>query len=78
MDKVLIVVAVLLILFTLEMIHVFKTQGAIPDTLCNCVFLALGGECGVMGWIKTTKDKYKDREWAKEDQAEMQRDNTTE
>ena len=29
----------------------------IPDTLCQCVFALLGGECGVMGWIKTNKDK---------------------
>ena len=54
MDIILVVMAVLLVAFTLKMILVFEQTGAIPDTLCTCVFVALGGECGVMGWIKTT------------------------
>lgn len=87
MDIVLILVAVLLIGFTVKMIFVFEEMGSIPDTLCTCVFAALGGECGIMGWIKTTKDKYTDRKWMKEDQnqenektdpAETQPDNTEE
>ena len=52
MDIILVVMAVLLVAFTLKMILVFEQTGAIPDTLCTCVFAALGGECGVMGWIK--------------------------
>ena len=63
MDIILVVMAVLLVAFTLKMILVFEQTGAIPDTLCTCVFAALGGECGVMGWIKTTKDKLTDRKW---------------
>lgn len=47
---------------------------AIPDTLCQCVFALLGGECGVMGWIKTTKDKQQDRKWAEEDRQRMERE----
>lgn len=67
MDIVLVVVGFLLIAFTLKMIHVFETTGAIPDTLCTCVFAALSGECGIMGWIKVTKDKYTERKWQQED-----------
>lgn len=74
MDIILVVMAFLLVAFTLEMIHVFKTSGAIPDTLCTCVFAALGGECGIMGWIKTTKDKYTDRQWQIEDRALEQKE----
>lgn len=48
--------------------------GFIPDTLCQCVFALLGGECGVMGWIKTTKDKQQDRKWAEEDRQRMERE----
>ena len=48
MDIILVVMAVLLVAFTLKMILVFEQTGAIPDTLCTCVFAALGGECGVM------------------------------
>lgn len=67
MDIILIVVGILLVAFTIKMIFVYETTGDIPDTLCNCVFAALGGECGIMGWIKTTKEKNKDREWLLED-----------
>lgn len=62
MDFILIIVGVLLITFTVVMIIVFCNYGAIPDILCSCVFATLGCECGVMGWIKTTKEKNKDRE----------------
>lgn len=38
-----------------------------PDTLVTCVFATLGGECGILGWIKTNKDKRQDRRWQRED-----------
>ena len=41
--------------------------GGIPDTLCTCVFSVCGGECGVMGWIKTTKDRHLSRQYELED-----------
>ena len=68
MDVILVVIAVALVAFTLEMIALYKETGAIPDTLCTCVFAALGGECGAMAWIKTTKDRKTEREWQLEDQ----------
>lgn len=73
MDVILVVVAVALTAFTLEMIVLFKNTGAIPDTLCTCVFAALGGECGAMAWIKTTKERKKEREWQREDQDREER-----
>ena len=73
MDVILVVIAVALFAFTLEMIAIFKETGTIPDTLCTCVFMALGGECGAMAWIKTTKDRIQDRKWAREDQEREQR-----
>ena len=73
MDVILVVVAVALTAFTLEMIIIFKNTGAIPDTLCTCVFAALGGECGAMAWIKTTKERKKEREWQREDQDREER-----
>ena len=68
MDVILVVVAVLLIAFTIEMIKIFRETGMIPDTLCTCVFAALGGECGAMAWIKTSKERRQDRKWIREDQ----------
>ncbi len=57
MDIILIIVGTALLLFTVTMTVTFFIRGAIPDTLCTCVFAALGGECGVMGWIKTAKER---------------------
>lgn len=67
MDVILIIIAVLLISFTISMIVIYLLTGSIPDTLCTCVFAALGGECGVMGWIKNSKERYKEREWEMQD-----------
>lgn len=64
----LVVIAVALAAFTLEMIDLYRETGAIPDTLCTCVFGALAGECGAMAWIKTTKDRKTERAWQLEDQ----------
>lgn len=72
MDVILVIVAVMLVTFTITMIVLFKQTGAIPDTLCTCVFACLGTECGAMAWIKTTKDRYRDRKWDKEDQQEQE------
>ena len=73
MDLILIVVAVALVAFTLEMLSIYRETGGIPDTLCTCVFAALGGECGAMAWIKTTKDRNTDRQWQREDQDREER-----
>ena len=64
---ILIIVGVFLVAFTLKMISLFEAYGMVPDTLINCVFVALAGECGIMGWIKTSKEKNKDRRWQLED-----------
>jgi adenosylcobinamide amidohydrolase len=78
MNVVLVIVGILLIAFTVKMIVVFEETGAIPDTLCTCVFAACGSECGVMGWIKTTKEKNKEREWQVEDRQEEKKSEESE
>ncbi len=75
MDIILIFIAVTLIVFTVVMIRTFWLYGAIPDTLCTCVFAVLGTECGAMAWIKTTKDRYREREYEKEDREYYDRQN---
>ena len=70
MNIILVVLAVALVAFTWEMIELFKQYGMVPDTLVTCVFAALTGECGVMGWIKTSKVKHQERRWQKEDMRE--------
>lgn len=67
MNFVLIIIGVFLLLFVVAMIYLYYRTGGIPDTLCTCVFAICGGECGVMGWIKTTKERYQDRTYELED-----------
>ena len=73
MNVILIIVGVCLFFFTVVMIHTFREYGSVPDTLVTCVFAALGGECGIMGWIKTSKDRRREREWEVEDRKELQK-----
>ena len=67
MDVILVFIAVFLLAFIVTMIILYYLTGAIPDTLCTCVFAVCGGECGVMGWIKTTKERQRDRQYELED-----------
>lgn len=57
MDKVLILEAVILVAYTVAALVVFWHTGNEPATLTACVFGVCGLENGVMGWIKTNKDK---------------------
>lgn len=74
MNLILIIVGVSLVAFTVKMISLFELYGTVPDTLITCVFTALAGECGIMGWIKTTKEKNKDRKWLLEDRKQEKED----
>lgn len=67
MDVVLASIAVFLLVFVAVMVWLYYMTGGIPDTLCTCVFAACGGECGVMGWIRTTKERFRDRQYELED-----------
>ena len=79
LDLILIVIAVFLLAFVVAMIWPYYRTGGIPDTLCSCVFAVCGGECGVMGWIKTTKERYRDRsfELQKQQEEKEERKNDT-
>ena len=57
MDKVLILEGVILVAYTAADLVVFWHTGNEPDTLTARVFGVCGFENGVMGWIKTNKDK---------------------
>ena len=63
MDFILLIVFLCLTVFTIAMIALFTVYSSVPDTLITCVFATLGGECGILGWIKTTKEKKQDRRW---------------
>ena len=63
MDFILLIVFLCLTVFTIAMSALSTVYGSVPDTLITCVFATLGGECGILGWIKTTKEKKQDRRW---------------
>lgn len=68
MDIILLIIGAVLLAFTVVMIIIYVNIGSVPDTLITCVFAALGGECGAMAWIKTTKERKQEREWQIEDE----------
>lgn len=58
MDKALLLEAVVLIAYTATVLVMFyTTDNGEPSTLTTCVFAVWSFENGIMGWIKTTKDK---------------------
>ncbi len=62
-DLILIILGAFLLVFTAGMTLIFIMTGAVPDTLITCVFAASGGEFGVMGWIKTSKERKLERRY---------------
>ena len=67
MDLILAIVGVLTVAFMIAMIVTFWRFAMVPDTLIQCYFGMVAGECGIMGWIKTAKVRHEDRKWYKED-----------
>ena len=57
MDLILLLLGIFLALFTTAMIVIHCITGSTPDVLITCVFGICGVEGGVMGWIKTSKNK---------------------
>ena len=73
MDRILVVLAVFLLVFVVVILTLHVTTGSTPDTLITCVFAVCGGECGVMGWIKNTKERNQNRRWELKDRKEQDR-----
>lgn len=74
MNLILVLIGLFLLAFTVYMIILFREYGMIPDTLVTCVFASLAGECGIMGWIKTSKERKRERKWELEDRDDMNMD----
>ena len=70
MDLILVILGVSTLIFTVTMIVIFVKFQQEPSTLIGCWFGSVLGEGGCMGWIRTTKEKTKEREWQKEDEKE--------
>lgn len=66
MDIILVLLYITVLIFTGLMYWTYMMTGGIPDTLCTCFFVAVTGECGFMGWIKTAKVRQETAEELKE------------
>lgn len=69
LNIVLILVGVFFLWFNWQMLQLFRMYGQLPETYACAVIGATIGEAGICGWIRTTKDRKRDREWRKEDEA---------
>ena len=69
---VLMFVGAFFIWFNWQMILLYKDCGSMPESYACAVVAATIGECGICGWIRTTKDKKLDRKWQKQDEREAQ------
>lgn len=56
MDLILVLMGVVLLSYTVVVLIGWMATGTEPGVLTTCVFAVCGFECGVMGWIKTTKE----------------------
>ena len=75
LNLILILVGAFFVWFNYEMLITFREYGNIPETYACAVVAATIGECGICGWIRTTKDRRQERKWEKEDKQEERDEN---
>lgn len=75
LNLVLLLVGTFFIWFNWQMISMYRSYGSMPETYACAVVAATIGECGICGWIRTTKDKRQDRKWQKQDEQELRNNN---
>lgn len=76
LNIVLMIVGAFFVWFNWQMILIFQMQGSIPETYACAVVTATIGECGICGWIRTTKDRNKERKWELEDRKKEESEGT--
>jgi ammonia channel protein AmtB len=62
LDIILILVGMFFLWFNWQLLEIFREMGSIPETYACAVVTATIGECGICGWIKTTKEKQKENQ----------------
>lgn len=66
LNIVLVFIFAIFLWFNSRMLHIYETQGSIPEAYACAVVASLIGECGICGWIRTTKDRKREHKWEKE------------
>lgn len=67
LNLILILVGAFFVWFNWQMLGIFREYGSIPETYACAVIAATIGECGICGWIRTTKDRKRERKWEQEE-----------
>lgn len=67
LNLVLILMFAFFIWFNWQMLCIFREYACIPETYACAVIAATIGEAGICGWIRTTKDRNRERKWEQED-----------
>ena len=67
LNIVLILVGSFFVWFNWQMVQMFYECGSIPETYACAVIAATIGECGICGWIRTSKDRKREHTWEKQD-----------
>lgn len=62
LNIILFIVGVFFVWFNWQMLEIFRAYGSIPESYACAVIAATIGECGICGWIRTTKDKKQSKE----------------
>lgn len=73
LNLVLILVGAFFVWFNWQMLIIFREYGSIPETYACAVIASTIGECGICGWIRTNKDRSRERMWEKEDEKEAEK-----
>lgn len=60
-------VFLLVVAFIIAMIVLFVRYQSVPDSLVAGVLGLAGGECGILGWIKSSKERKRERRYELED-----------
>jgi ammonia channel protein AmtB len=66
LNFILILVGAFFVWFNWQMLQMFRDMGSIPETYACAVVTATIGECGICGWIKTTKERKREHKWETE------------
>ena len=66
LNLILILVGAFFVWFNWQMLEIFREYATIPETYACAVITATIGECGICGWIRTNKDKQRNRKWEQE------------
>lgn len=67
LNIILFIVGAFFVWFNWQMILTYRMYGSIPETYACAVVAATIGEAGICGWIRTTKDRKRERRWELQD-----------